>query len=137
MESTNDSACRICGTHVTATHCVTLFSRESLATSTPDRLSKVAAVPVARDDGLSRVICRPCNRKFLVAESFQVTAKCTYEKSVYSATRKRSKDTSGIMVSPHTEQCRPVAKRLTWIPMAGRRLVFPTNDDDSQCKNNK
>ena len=54
------SACRICGNEVSVTHCVTLFSRESLAVNTPEWLSRVAAVPVIQDNGLSRVIhlCR-------------------------------------------------------------------------------
>eukprot|EP00731_Ephydatia_muelleri_P030849 Em0022g363a len=46
-----------------------------------DRLSKVADVPVAPDDGLTKFICGICNRKFLLAESFITTAKASYEKS--------------------------------------------------------
>ena len=72
------SACRICENKSV---CVTLFSRESLAANTPERLSRVAAVPVIQDDGLSHVICCPCNRRFQLAESFQDTAKSTHEKS--------------------------------------------------------
>ena len=50
------SACRICGNEVSVTHCVTLFSRESLAAKTPEWLSRVAPVPVIQDNGLSHVI---------------------------------------------------------------------------------
>ena len=42
---------------------VTLFSKESLASDIANRLSKVADVPVASDDGLSRFICKPCKNK--------------------------------------------------------------------------
>ena len=79
------SACRICGSEVSVTHFVTLFSRESFAANTPEQLhvSRVVAVPVIQDDSLSRVICCPCKRKFQihVVESFQDTAKSTHEKS--------------------------------------------------------
>ena len=39
------------------------FSRESLASDLANRLSKVADVPMASEDGLSRFICIPCKNK--------------------------------------------------------------------------
>ena len=72
---------RICGSVVPTTHCVALFSTKSLTSGLADRLSKVADVPVAPDDGLTKFICGICNRKFLLAESFITTAKASYEKS--------------------------------------------------------
>ncbi|KAL5517815.1 hypothetical protein EMCRGX_G003436 [Ephydatia muelleri] len=104
-----------------------------------ERLSKVADVPVAPDDGLTKFICGICNRKLLSAESFIRTAKASYAKNKASPsgsgtsdtmgsqaqiTRKRTKDTSGPEASPHTSQCRPVAKRLT-PERPGRRLTYP------------
>ena len=50
------SACRICRNEVSVTRCATLFSRESMAANTPERLNRVAAVPVIQDDGLFYVI---------------------------------------------------------------------------------
>eukprot|EP00731_Ephydatia_muelleri_P030838 Em0022g352a len=112
-----------------------------------DRLSKVADVPVAPDDGLAKFICGICNRKFLLAESFIATAKASYEKSNASpsgtggtigsqaqVSRKRTKDTSGPEASPHTTQCRPVAKRLT-AERPGRRLTYPDchNSQTDNC----
>eukprot|EP00731_Ephydatia_muelleri_P022105 Em0014g696a len=49
--------------------------------SLADRLSNVADVQVAPDDGLAKFICGICNRKFLLAESLITTAKASYEKS--------------------------------------------------------
>ena len=43
-----------------------------------DRLSKVADVPVAPNEGLTKFICGIC---FLSAESFITTAKASYEKN--------------------------------------------------------
>ena len=63
------------------THCVALFSIKSLNSGLAERLSKVADVPVAPDDGLTKFICRICNRKLLSAESFIRTAKASYEKN--------------------------------------------------------
>ena len=110
--------CRICSNFVDCKHSISLFSRECLASGLAERLSKVTDVPVTPNDGLSQHICRPCNRKFISAESFRILAKASYEKNRTSlprpltgvtgspkstrSSRKRSKDTSGVGVSPHT-----------------------------------
>ena len=47
---------RIWDSVLSRTHYVALFSRESLASDLANRLSKVADVPVASEDGLSRFI---------------------------------------------------------------------------------
>ena len=146
METRKESkSCRICGSVVPPTHCVALFSTKSLNSGLAERLSKVADVPVAPDDGLTKFICGICNRKLLSAESFIRTAKASYEKNKASPsgsstgdtmgsqgqiTRKR---TSGPEASPHTSQCRPVAKRLT-PERTGRRLTYL---DCHICKGNK
>ena len=57
-------SCRICGSVVPPTHCVALFSMKSLTAGLADRLSKVADVPVAPDDGLTKFICGICSMKF-------------------------------------------------------------------------
>ena len=98
---------------------------------------------MAPNDGFSKFICRPCNRKFLSAESFRALAKASYDKSRVSlssssspkssqvqVTRKRPKDTSGVGASPHTNQSRPVAKCQT-VGVPGRRLNFSVRD---KCK---
>ena len=141
--ATTSKSCRICGSVVSPTHCVALFSRESLASDLADRLSKLADVPVAPDDGLSRFMCRSCKNKLVSAEYFRTTAKASYEKnkdtliatgsamgSLVQVTNKRTKDTSGPGASPHTRQCRPVAKRPT-PEHPGRRLTYPNCDN---CK---
>ena len=121
---------------------VHIFSRESLASDLANRLSKVADVPVASEDGLSRFICIPCKNKLMPGEYFRTTAKATYEKnkdptltasgsnSQVQVTNKRTKDSSGPGASPQTRQCRPGAKRLT-PEHPGRRLTYP---DCDSCK---
>ena len=126
MATTESRSCRICGSIVSPTHCIALFSSrwESLASGFADRLSKVADVPVAPDDGLSKFICRICNRKLLSAESFITTAKLVIRRiKPHSLALVRTKDTSGHDASPHTSQCRPVAKQLT-AERPGRRLTY-------------
>ena len=82
METRKESrSCRICGSVVPPTHRVALFSTKSLNSGLAERLSKVADVPVAPDDGLTKFICGICNRKLLSAESFLRTAKASYEKN--------------------------------------------------------
>ena len=91
-----------------------LFSTKSLNSGLAERLSKVADVPVAPDDGLTQFICEICNRKLLSAESFIRTAKASYEKNKASPsgsdtgdtmgsqaqiTRKRTKDTKSLGLS--------------------------------------
>ena len=49
---TMSKSCRICDSVLSRTHYVALFSRESLASDLANRLSKVADVPVASEDGL-------------------------------------------------------------------------------------
>ena len=56
-------SCRICDSVLSRAHYVSRFSRESLASDLANRLSKVARVPVASEDGLSRFICIPCKNK--------------------------------------------------------------------------
>ena len=135
-------SCRICDSVLSRTHYVALFSRESLASDLANRLSKVADVPVASEDGLSRFICIPCKNKLMSGEYFRTTAQATCEKSKdptliasgsnsqVQVTNKRTKDSSGPGASPHTSQCRPAAKRLT-PEHPGRRLTYP---DCDSCK---
>ena len=52
-----------------------------MASGLAERLSKVTDVPFTPNDGLSKHICRPCNRKFVSAESFRILAKASYEKN--------------------------------------------------------
>eukprot|EP00731_Ephydatia_muelleri_P029160 Em0020g804a len=112
-----------------------LFSSVSLASGLADRLSRVVDAPVAADDGQSRFICRSCKIKFMAAESFRTIAKETYQKNngslkfnLSGTGRKRTKNTSGPGASPHTNQCRPVAKR------SGRRLTYLDSHD---CRGKK
>ena len=55
METRKESrSCRICGSVVPPTHWAALFSTKSLNSGLAERLSKVADVPVAPDDGLTK-----------------------------------------------------------------------------------
>ena len=137
MTATDSRTCRICSNTLTRKHSIALFSRHSLASGFADRLSRVADVSVAADDGQSRFICRSCKQKFLSAESFRTTAKENYQKNngplellLSDMGRKRTKDTSGPGASPHTSHCRPVVKRLN-AERPGRRLTYPDSHD---CK---
>ena len=52
--------------------------------------------------------------------------------SLVQVTNKRTKDTSGPGASPHTRQCRPVAKRLTPEPLLhGILLYLPLLEQNS------
>ena len=137
MASNAYQSCRICCCSVSATHRVALFSRESLEARVAERLNKVIKVPVVQSDCVSNYMCRSCNKKFLMAESFMELAMTTYTKTRVSpdlelsrsnitqiqSTRKRSKETSGDGASPHTHQVRPITKRHT-SGVCGRRLDF-------------
>ena len=113
---TMSKSCRICDSVLSRTHYVALFSRESLASDLANRLSKVADVTVASEDGLSRFICIPCKNKLMSGEYFRTIAKATYEKSKdptliasgsnsqVQVTNKRTKDSSGTGASPQTRQ---------------------------------
>ena len=140
MATAESLSCRICCSFVSSTHCIALFSRECKRSGLAERLSRVIDAP---NDGVSQYICRPCNRKFLSAESFRVLAKTSYDKSRGAlprpssvgspkssevAPRKRSKDTSGVGVSPHTRTARPSAKRQTVGASGQRRLILPVQD---------
>lgn len=131
-------SCRVCCRIDLHTHTVALFSGEQKSSRFSDRLSKVLDIPVERDDGLSPYICRPCNRKFLSAEAFIALAKSNYDKSSRSQSgshtqpaSRRSKDTSGVGVSPDTHTARPSAKRQT-IGVFGRRLTFPVQNESKK-----
>eukprot|EP00731_Ephydatia_muelleri_P018835 Em0011g875a len=102
--------------------------------ATESRLADRLSVPVAADDSQSRFICRSCKNKFMAAESFRTTAKETYQNNngslefILSGTgRKRAKNTSSPGASPHTNQCRPVAKR------SGRRLTYLDSHDFTEA----
>ena len=76
-------SCRICGSVLSRTHyaIVALFSREFLASDLANRLSTVADVPVAYEDGLSRFICIPCKNILMSGEYLRTTANATYKKN--------------------------------------------------------
>ena len=143
---TMSKSCGICDSVLSRTHYVALFSRESLASDLANRLSKVADVPAASEDGLSRFICIPCKNKLMSGEYFRTTAKATYEKnkdptltasgsnSQVQVTNKRTKDSSGPGASPQTRQCRPGAKRLT-PEHPGRRLTYLIVTAVDHCTN--
>jgi len=135
---------------VAPNHSVALFSSASKTTDFPGWLSRIIDLPVTANDGLSHYICRPCNRKFVAAESFRSSAKRSYERKGFhvsvsvslqsspkvppvATSRKRVKDTSGIDASPHTSRARPLAKRST-TGVPGRRLAFPAQEN---CKINR
>lgn len=76
-------------------------------------------VPVHQDDGRPTVLCRQCTSKFLALErdleAIKQKARATYETfpdKENVGSRKRTKDTSGAVVSPSTALVRPPAKRM-------------------------
>ena len=123
--------CRFCACSTVRTASVALFSDEAKSTRLSGRLSTIIGLPVADSDGLSQHMCRPCNRKFSVAETFRELARSTYDctsdlpthGSVTVNARKRTTNTSCLHASPHTQRARPAAKRTT-TGTAGRRLPF-------------
>ena len=134
--------CRLCCNVVTSTHCLALFSKESLQKNLPGRLSKLLELPVSSSDGLSAYLCRSCVNKFHTAESkldsLRTLARAGYEKGGHNrsvlpsssvteqAAKKRTKDTSGVDASPHTVQARPLAKRFTIGVPAWKTTRFPS-----------
>ena len=109
--------------------------RSSLA----ERLSIIIDVPVSQNDGLSQHICRPCNRKFLAAESLTVLAKDSYIKCRAVLSRPLSVYV-GILRLPRSPQGRdqrtPVGfgslTRLDHQTVGTsdqRRLSFPVQDE--------
>ena len=60
---------KVCRYVVTSTHCLALFSKESLQKNVPGRLSKLLDLPVSSSDGLSTYLCRSCVNKFHTVES--------------------------------------------------------------------
>ena len=80
MATAETLSCRVCSSFMSSTHCIAVFFRDSMRSGLAERLSVVLDVPVTPNDGLSKYICRPCNRKFLAAESLRVLAKATYNK---------------------------------------------------------
>eukprot|EP00731_Ephydatia_muelleri_P014114 Em0007g1424a len=99
---------------------------------------------IVTDQGIEFV-----NKETFVSRVIIRTAKASYAKNKASPsgsgtsdsmgsqaqiTRKRTKDTSGPEASPHTSQCRPVAKRLT-PERPGRRLTYPDchNSQTDNC----
>ncbi len=151
MATAESVNCRICSSCVSSKHSIALFSRKDKSLDIADRLSRVIGMPVVQNDGHSWYLCRPCNRKFLSAEALIKLAKASYEKSIPSlptprtpptvstsisyragdGPRKRTKDTSGDGISPHTQRARPTAKRQT-VGSSGRRLAFPVQNDSKE-----
>ena len=121
--------CRLCSTETERTHSVSLFSKDSVQKDLPGRLSRLAQVPVGEEDGLSGYLCRKCKGKFVSLEAkldaFRAMAKAVASpRQRIPACRKRVKDTSGGLVSPHTAHARPRSKRST-----SSRVLFPDKEN--------
>ena len=84
MATAETLSCRVCCSFVSSTHCIAVFSRESVRLDLAKRLGVVLNVPVVPNDGLSKYIC---NRKFLSAESLRVLAKASYDKCMAAQAR--------------------------------------------------
>ena len=123
-KKTMPKVCRLCCSAVSPTHCLALFSYESV--QKVGRLSKLLDLPVSSGDGLSPYPCRSCMNKFYTVqsklESLRTLAKVGYEKSgqfrsvvpacssvsTVQPAKKRTKDTCGVDTSLHTVKARPL-----------------------------
>ena len=111
--------CRLCSSVVERSHCIALYSADSVKCNLASRMTKLLEVPISQEDKLSNLVCRSCKGRFLTVESkldsLRTIAKSSYQ--VYyppveqPSSRKRAKDTSGDSASPNTMKARPASKR--------------------------
>ena len=105
--------CHICLAEVDSKHSFALFSSSSLKEDWPRRASELLQLSVTDEEGLPRHLCKNCKAKVLSVEEklqkirtqAQHTLRLLEEKR---SVRKRAKDTSSGIVSPHTVAVRPV-----------------------------
>ena len=114
--------CRICSSVVGHSHCIALFSGDSVKCNLVSRMTKLLEVPISQEDKLSNYVCRSRKGRFLTLEN-KVESMHTLAKSSYQAyyppdqqpstesSRKRTKDTSGDGASPSTMNACPASKR--------------------------
>ena len=119
--------CRLCRAVVPAKQSTSLFSPLGLQQKWASRIEDLLDVSAAHNDGLPGHICDKCKRRMVLLEKAAVDLVDFREqarKSRVVAPRgplKRTKDTSGSVVSPDTAKARPQPKRLSSV---GRRLEF-------------
>ena len=113
-------SCRLCGGVADYSHRVALFSMPNTKKDLPGRVSRMLGVSVRQNDGRPTVLCRRCMNKFSALErdleALKQKARATYDsfpdKENVTGSRKRTKNTSGSVVSPSTASVRPPAKRM-------------------------
>ena len=113
--------CRICSAVVERSHCISLFSADSVKCNLAIRMTKLLEIPISQEDKLSNFVCRSCKARFLTVEnkldSMRTLAKSSYQayyppvEQPSSTCTKRTKDTSGDNASPSTVKARPASKR--------------------------
>jgi len=105
--------CHICLAEVDSKHSFALFSSSSLKEDWPRRASELLQLSVTDEEGLPRHLCKNCKAKVLSVEEklqAQHTLGLLEEKR---SVRKRAKDTSSVIVSPHTVAVRPACHYQT------------------------
>ena len=111
-------SCRLCNGIADYSHRFALFSPSNTKKDLPGRVSRMLGVPVHQNDGRPTVLCRHCMNKFSALErdleALKQKARATYNSFLDKEnvrSRKRTKNTSGSVVSP-TASVRPPAKRM-------------------------
>ena len=110
--------CHICLAEVDSKHSFALFSSSSLKEDWPRRASELLQLSVTDEEGLPRHLCKNCKAKVMSVEEklqkirmqAQHTLGLLEEKR---SVRKRAKDTSSGIVSPHTVAVRPACHYQT------------------------
>ncbi len=129
IESTR--VCRLCQASEPVKHSVPLFSPAGLQQQWVSRIKDHLDVTMICNDGLPGYMCRKCKRRFVALEKAaedlvdfrEQATKCQESLVLCRGALKRTKETSGTLVSPDIAKARPSSKRTsTSIP--GRRLEF-------------
>ena len=132
--------CHICLAEVDSKHSFALFSSSTLKEDWPRRASELLQLSVTDEEGLPRHLCKNCKAKVLSVEEklqkirtqAQHTLRLLEEKR---SVRKRAKDTSSGIVSPHTAAVRPAchyqSSTSPTIQMLLPALRLPANSSQS------
>ncbi len=128
--------CRFCMNVLDLKHCFSLFNKQGLANNFPTRFSKLLELPVEPCSWMSAHICRNYKTSLTSLEDKLAKARSSAKDSYIQMlpatistdpTLKRTKETSGVDVSPSTVKTLPPAKKIQ-----RRRQLFPCGGNN-QC----
>ncbi len=119
MSSAVVRVCRLCRRLVPSKNAINIFSPSGIQQQWSSRISNMLDTPISQGDGLSPCVCEVCKRRLVSLEKSVVDLKDFRElvrnsRSALERLRgplKRSKETSGSVVSPDTSRARPRSKR--------------------------